>query len=215
MLTYDEAKRFYNSFGEKQDRQFYENVAIDDLIKHSELGKAEKIVEFGCGTGRLASRLLNSVLPVETKYLCVDISEKMISLCQKSIEPFQDRAQCQKNDGSPIITVPDQSADRFISTYVLDLLSEGDVDTLLDEAYRILKPRGLLCLASLTHGTTSGSRMVELIWNTLYRISPKIVGGCRPICLSEHLQDMNWQILYDATIVSYGVSSEVLVARRL
>ncbi|GMR19774.1 MAG: class I SAM-dependent methyltransferase [Gammaproteobacteria bacterium] len=215
MLTYDEAKRFYDSFGEKQDRQFYEEVVINDLIEHSELDKAKYIVEFGCGTGKLASRLLNSVLPPGSKYVCIDVSETMVALCQKNIERFSDRARCYKNEGSPIITVPDQSADRFISTYVLDLLNESDVNTLLNEAYRILKPSGILCLASLTHGTILSSRIVEFIWNSLYRINPRIVGGCRPINLVAHVQGKNWDIVHNTTLVSYGVPSEVLVARRL
>jgi cyclopropane fatty-acyl-phospholipid synthase-like methyltransferase len=37
-----------------------------------------------------------------------------------------------------------QSFDRFISTYVLDLLSEENIDSLLSEAYRVLRTGGLL-----------------------------------------------------------------------
>ena len=42
------------------------------------------------------------------------------------------------------VDLPDRSFDRFISTYVLDLLSEENIDSLLSEAYRILRTGGLL-----------------------------------------------------------------------
>ena len=44
----------------------------------------------------------------------------------------------------PRFDLSDATFDRFISTYVLDLLSEENIDSLLSEAYRILRTGGLL-----------------------------------------------------------------------
>ncbi|WP_038250506.1 class I SAM-dependent methyltransferase [Ghiorsea bivora] len=215
MLTYNEAQRFYDSFGKKQSKQFYEESAMNNLIELGKFDEAKNIIEFGCGTGKLASRLLKNILSRKCYYLGVDISQTMVALCQKNIEQYSDRAKCYKNEGKPIINITDQSADRFISTYVLDLLTEEDIIVLLNEAYRILLPGGYLCLASLTHGTSFVSHIVEFIWSSLYKLKPSIVGGCRPIKISEYLQNDKWHILHDSTIVSYGVPSEVVIARRL
>jgi ubiquinone/menaquinone biosynthesis C-methylase UbiE len=206
IFTYDEAKNFYDSFGKKQDKQFYEETAIDALIEQGEFTDAKNIVEFGCGTGKLASRLLENVSPDNCRYSGIDISQTMISLCHENIKPFSDRAK---------LDTPDQSADRFLSAYVLDLLSENDVAILLNEAYRILMPDGYLCLASLTHGVTLTSRFVELLWNGLYKLKPSIVGGCRPIDLTTHLPGDKWHIAHDSTMVSYGVPSQVVIAKKL
>ncbi len=214
MLTYYEAKQFYDSFGRKQDKQFYEESAINDLIENSKFYKAKNIVEFGCGTGKLASRLLKSTLPDSCHYTGVDISQTMIALCQKNIEQYSERAKCYRNNGEPKIDVPNQSADRFVSTYVLDLLTEKDSLTLLNEAYRILLPGGYLCLASLTHGISPISRIVEILWNGLYKLKPSIVGGCRPIHLKGYLQTDKWHIIHDSFIVSCGIPSEVLIAKK-
>lgn len=215
MLSYNEAKIFYDSFGTKQDKQLYEEAAIVDLLEHGEFDTAKNIVEFGCGTGKLAARLLKNVLSSDCHYICIDISQTMVDLCRQNITPFSARAKCCENDGTPKIAVPDQSADRFISTYVLDLLTEKDVMNLQGEAYRILLPGGYLCLASLTHGITFTSRIVEFFWNCLYKLKPSIVGGCRPINLKSYLQSDKWRIIHDSIIVSYGVPSEVLIAIRL
>ena len=54
-LSIPEARRFYDRFGAKQDKQvWYEAAALDDLVLHSDLANARSIFELGCGTGRLA-----------------------------------------------------------------------------------------------------------------------------------------------------------------
>ena len=214
MLTHDEIRRFYDRFGSKLDRQVYEAAAFDILIEHGCFGEAMYIVEFGCGTGRLAVRLLKNILSDECRYTGVDISQTMTALCREKIEQYAGRAECCHTEGMPRVAVPDQCADRFVSTYVLDLLSRQDIDSVLDEAYRILLPGGLLCLASLTHGVSPLSRFVTKLWNALYRISPTAVGGCRPIKLAGYLPIGRWRILHDSVIVSYGVPSEVVVAEK-
>jgi hypothetical protein len=46
MFSPEQARRFYNLFGKKQDSQgFYENPALDRLIQFSDFDKAEEIWE--------------------------------------------------------------------------------------------------------------------------------------------------------------------------
>ncbi len=214
MLTHEQAKKFYDSFGRKQDKQFYEEKAITTLIEQGHFDNAEHVVEFGCGTGKLAARLLNEVLPRQCHYTGIDISETMVALCQQNTAPYAPRAKCYQGNGKPVLDISMQSADHFISAYVLDLLDEKDVHTLLEEAHRILKPGGFLCLASLGHGKGILSRTVETIWNLLFRVSPAIVGGCRPVSLHNFINPQQWQLSFNQTIVSYGIPSEVLIATR-
>jgi hypothetical protein len=67
----------------------------------------------------------------------------------------------------------------------------------------------------LTYGVSLISHIVEIIWNSLYKIKPSIVGGCRPIKLTDYLQNDKWHIIHDTVIVSYGVPSEVVIAKRI
>jgi hypothetical protein len=101
-----------------------------------------------------------------------------------------------------------------VSTYVLDLLTFEDIRTVLQEAWRLLSDGGLLGLVSLTHGFTPLSRVVEGLWMALYAIRPSLVGGCRPIHLSELVTEPTWKIRYDDKFSNYGVPSEVLVAEK-
>jgi len=212
MLSPSAVKQFYDRFGSRQDRQgFYEDRALDDLLASAGLGEAGAIVEFGCGTGRLAQRLLT--LGPKARYQGFDVSTTMRSLAQRALRPFADRASVQLLEpGTVVLPIPDRSTDRLISTYVLDLLPAADVETFFQRARRVLKPSGRLCLVSLTNGPTLVPRVVARLWGGIYHLRPQLVGGCRPIQLGPYCDPAHWRILHHRTVVSWGISSEILVA---
>ena len=73
------AQAYYDRFGRKQDSQgFYEDPALDDLIAHASLRDAQSVFEFGCGTGKLAARLLAQRLSSAASYRGCDISPVMV-----------------------------------------------------------------------------------------------------------------------------------------
>jgi hypothetical protein len=50
-LSHHEAKAFYDRFGARQDGQaFYEDGALQELVRHARFAHAREVVEFGCGT---------------------------------------------------------------------------------------------------------------------------------------------------------------------
>ena len=215
-FTPDDARRFYDRFGSKQDTQgFYENPALDDLVNHADFEHSRSVLEFGCGTGSFARRLFEAVLPADARYLGLDISLTMIGLATKRLEPWQDRAEVREAGGTPILPVPDASVDRFVSTYVFDLLEPEFSLRLVAEAHRALIPGGLLCTVNMTHGTTGFSRLVCLLWSSVCDRWPRLVGGCRPIGVAERLDPGQWRIRHHQSLVSFGICSEILVAERL
>ncbi len=214
ILKPSDAKAFYDRFGKKQDTQsFYENLATNDLIAHARLGEAEKVFEFGCGTGRFASLVLARHLPESATYLGCDLSSTMVGLATERVAIYGGRARVVQSDGTVQFPIPDHSVDRVISTYVLDLLSETDIREFFGEAHRVLMVRGKLCLASLTDGTTFLSRIVSYAWNSIFRLRASLVGGCRPVRLGQYLSRSRWVLEYRNVIIAFGVPSEVLVAR--
>jgi NADPH-dependent glutamate synthase beta subunit-like oxidoreductase/ubiquinone/menaquinone biosynthesis C-methylase UbiE len=215
MLSHEQAKVFYDRFGKKQDWQgFYENFAVADLIEHLALSRAHCVIEFGCGTGRFAESLLIHHLSADAQYLGVDLSSTMVALTQKRLGRFGARAKVLLTQGQTRLDVPSDSADRFLSIYVLDLLTEDDILSVIAEAHRILAPGGLLGLVSLTHGFTPLSRIVEQVWVSIHNFHPILVGGCRPISLKEFINDV-WYIRHNQKLVRFGVPSEVLIAAKM
>ena len=209
----EEAKHFYDHLGSGQDWQrLYENPAISEVIAHAAFDSAHSVFEFGYGTGTFASRLLQRDLPADARYAGLDISSTMVSLAQQRLKPWPGRARVYQTDGSPRIPEPDHSFDHFVSTYVFDLLAPDFIEQLLSEGRRLLVPGGRLCLVSLAFGTSRFSRAVCWGWQSLWQLSPSIVGGCHPIELLEYLPFKDWNPVHRVTLTSWGVSSEVLVA---
>ncbi len=214
-LDRGEVRRFYDAFGSRQDHQCYEARAVEVLLAHGAFDAARSVVEFGCGTGKLAARLLADVLPPQCRYLCMDLSQTMISLCAEKTRAWPGRVCCLRTAGGPELPLATQCADRFVATYVLDLLPGREIRALLAEAHRVLMPGGLLCLAGLGHGRGPLSRGVARLWGAVYRFKPRLVGGCRPMDPSACLRRDHWEIVHREDVVSYGIPSVVLVARRL
>jgi len=211
-LSRSSARAYYDRFGAKQDSQgFYEDPALDDLIDHADFQDARNVFEFGCGTGKLAVRLLQDHLPPGATYRGCDISPVMIGLAGGRLAAYGERAKVALSDGAMRFPCPDASMDRVVSTYVLDLLPDPDIAWFFAEAQRVLVPGGKLCLASLTNGVNLLSRIVALLWMRVFRLNPAIVGGCRPIRLEGFADPTGWRVVHKTVVTPFGVPSEVLI----
>jgi ubiquinone/menaquinone biosynthesis C-methylase UbiE len=213
-LTKEEVEKYYDRFGAKQDKQnYYEDIAITDLLKHARFESARTVVEFGCGTGRFANQLLGLHLPNNATYWGCDVSTIMIELSGHRLSRFGSRATLWKSTGETSLPLSSESADRFVSNYVLDILSFNEIALLLGEAKRILRKDGLLCLTGLTNGKGLFSKLWTAFWNVRYILNPKWVGGCRPVEVRGYL-DTDWEFEHYHVAMVRGISSEVIVARK-
>jgi len=216
VLSRDEARRVYDRIGALQDTQaFYEDRATEILIQHGDFGAASHVLEFGCGTGRFGLRLLSHHLPALASYRGLDLSPTMVQLARARLAPFGSRAEVILTDGSPPTLEQAASRDRFVSNFVLDLLSEDEIAAAVREAHRILVPGGLLCVSSLSSGTGVFSRFVSRAWSTVHGLRPALVGGCRPIELLAWVSSPLWQVRHHAKLTPFGVPCEVVVAARV
>ncbi len=216
VLTHEQTRAFYDWMGARQDWQaFYEARATHDLVAHASFETAQAVFEFGCGTGAFAERLLASHLEPSASYVAVDSSTTMIHLAQTRLARFGSRVTVEQTAGSPQFEAASGAYDRFVSTYVADLLSTSDITALLSEAHRLLMPEGRLCLVSLTHGTSWLSRLVTGLWTRIHARWPTLVGGCRPVDLRKFLPASRWELVYVNIVTAFGIPSEVIVAERL
>ena len=82
------------------------------------------------------------------------------------------------------LAVGDGSVDTLVNNYMFDLIPYAEMDTVIAEFKRVLKDGGRLVLVNMTAGERFGSRLYDLI----YRMSPRAMGGCRGVRLTERLQ---------------------------
>jgi ubiquinone/menaquinone biosynthesis C-methylase UbiE len=212
-LTSGQARRFYDWFGRAQDLQaFYEDRAAGDLLAHGRFDDARTVLEAGCGTGRLAVRLLDGTLPADARYLGADISSTMTALVKARLQAFGGRAQVIRADVTRPLPVASGTFDRVVAVYLLDLLAPGDATALLAEAWRVLRLGGLLCTASLTLGATPATRLASGAWAAAWSRAPWLTGGCRPVTVAPLLD--GWHIEHRAQISAWALTSEVVIASR-
>ncbi len=203
----------YDRIGRGQDTQaFYEAPAVDALIAHGAFDGASTLFEIGCGTGRVAERLLRGPVPPDAQYVGADLSPTMVEIARDRLAAFGDRTEIVQTDGGFSFDRPDASQDRVLATYVLDLLSPVDIRALLAEAHRLLAPAGRLCLAGLTWGEHSLGRLVANAWAAVHALRPEWVGGCRPLRADRHLRSERWAVHHREVVRAWGIPSEVVVA---
>lgn len=207
-----DAKRFYNRFGPIQDVQLYEYAPIKRLIAHADFDHASSVFELGCGTGRLAAHLFQKHFPKATRYDGIDISATMAEIAKSRLAPWGGRVTVRQADGTTKLPYADATFDRFVSTYVLDLLPEAAINSVLEEAHRLLNREGKLCLATSTDGIGPISRLICSAWKRIYALNPLLVGGCRPLHVTEMLDPSVWRIEHRQTVSSWGICSEVVIA---
>ena len=212
-LPLAKVKAVYDELGRWQDTQaFYEQPAKEALIAHAEFEAATSVLEIGGGTGRFAEQLLDGPLPPEARYHGLELSTTMVALSRERLARFGERATVEPTSGRPPFDVAANAMDRVVVNYVFDLLSPEDTRALLDEAQRVLRPGGRLCVASLTEGRGPVTRLVSRAWTKLFQVAPLAVGGCRPVELAGPLRERGWTLAHRAPVPAWGLTSEVVVA---
>jgi ubiquinone/menaquinone biosynthesis C-methylase UbiE len=210
------ARRVYDRIGRAQDLQaFVEDRASAEILGHAELVSARAVFELGCGTGRFGDVLLTRYLPDDATYRGVDVSPVMVELARARLARFGDRARVRVTEGNATADAPSASCDRFLSNFVLDLLAEAEIERVLADAHRMLRPGGLLGLCSLTTGSTLPSRAFVALWMRIHAFNPALVGGCRPLELLRFLPGTRWRVMHHARITRLAVPLEAVVAERV
>ena len=224
-LTRLEARIVYDGFavkghiGGKDASSGYGGPAVRALITMAMFQDAKNVLDYGCGQGKLAELVLTE--NPKLFWRGVDQSPQMIERAKERLEPFAARAQLELlPSGAPEeVAVEPGSVDRFVSTYVCDLLCEADLYAVLDKAQASLHPeRGLLLLSGITWGYRDSLRtfFMTLVWEILYRFARKTVGGCRPQNLAPYLKARGWTVIKQARTMPNGfpwMASEVIAAR--
>ena len=108
---------------------------VDNIIKLSGMGK--RVLECGCGGGYFFKRLKKKKRAVE--YYGIDASEEQIKCAKERNPKYQDQFQIASWDNLPF-------EDNYFDT-ILFLETIGyaeDVDQMIKECYRVLKPGGTL-----------------------------------------------------------------------
>lgn len=105
---------------------------------------------------------------------------------------------------------PGASFDVVLNNYMFDLLPEADFGRVLDEFRRVLRPSGRLVLVNMAQG----DGWQHKVWDTIYRVHPSLLGGCRGVALTPSLEHQGHGTIHRDLVYQCGFPSEIIRAVR-
>jgi ubiquinone/menaquinone biosynthesis C-methylase UbiE len=145
------------------------------------------ILEVGFGTGA-AMRVIASGTGEKGLACGIDISPKMVRRAASSLGKAGLNGRSALSVAAAAhLPYTQGSFDAIFSSYVLDLMAEKEIAKAISEFFRVLRPGGRMALVSLTKGDGWLADMRLYEW--LYRRSPSLLGGCRPLLLEGQVKE--------------------------
>ncbi len=102
----------------------------------------------------------------------------------------------------------DHHFDVLMNNYLFDLLPEQDFIPVLEGFRRVLKPKGRIVLVNMTKGI----RFYQHFWETVYRVNPRWLGGCRGVLLTQSVQAAGFSNVQREMVSQFGFPSEIISA---
>lgn len=127
-------------------QQLYYGRIHKVLIKEIENQYPREVLDVGCGTGELLSKLAE--MWPDVKLIGLDLSEKMLAVAESKAY-----GDCESEfiEGS-VYDIPLESESIDLITSSISSHFYTDIEQALSEFYRVLRPGGTLVMANLTNG---------------------------------------------------------------
>ena len=201
--VYDSLSRFYDFWG-----ALTESRARNRALELAAIKNGQNILEVAVGTG-LAFYEIVKRNPDGTN-IGIDISDGMLQKARKRLGRLSGAGYALKLGSAFNLQETDAQFDLIMNNYMFDLISFDDMDMVLKEFNRVLKKEGKLVLVNMTVGEKFGSGIYDL----MYRVSPKMMGGCRGIRLSDKLSQHGFRVKLREYYQQLLFPSEVIVAQK-
>ena len=185
-----------------------ESKARNRAIELAEIKDGQSVLEVAVGTGLAFIEIIKrNPNGINTG---VDLSKGMLAKAEKRVSKLS-KANYSLNVGSAFdLNVEDESIDILVNNYMFDLIPFEDMAKIFEEFKRVLKKGGKLILVNMTKGERLGSNLYDIV----YDISPKIMGGCRGVKLVDRLQNHDFKVEIREYYQQMLFPSEVILARK-
>jgi ubiquinone/menaquinone biosynthesis C-methylase UbiE len=185
-----------------------ETQARKRAIELAGIKDVQEILEVAVGTGLAFYEIVKR--NPKGKNLGIDISPGMLEKARKRLGNLSQANYELKLGNAFHLPAGDEQFDLLLNNYMFDLIAFKEMDAILGEFKRVLKKRGKLVLVNMTKGEGVGSGLYDFI----FRLSPKSIGGCRGIRLSERLINHGFQIAVREYHQQLLFPSEVILAHK-
>ncbi|MBW1852958.1 MAG: methyltransferase domain-containing protein [Deltaproteobacteria bacterium] len=199
--VYDKIAPVYDVWG-----KLTESRARNRAIELAEIQDGSHVLEVAVGTGlafyEIVKRNPNGV------NTGIDLSLGMLEKAKKRLKAISS-TNYSLNIGTAFqLDMADESIDVLVNNYMFDLIPFEDMDQVLTEFRRVLKREGRLVLVNMTEGERFGSKLYDVVYN----LSPKTMGGCRGVKLSGKLEELGFRVETREYFQQMLFPSEVILA---
>ncbi len=183
-----------------------ESKARERALELAEIQDGQYILEVAVGTGLMFNEIVkrNS----RGQNVGIDISEGMMSRAKVKLSK-QNSENYSLSIGSAFdLKVGDASIDMLVNNYMFDLVPFNQMDKIIGEFKRVLKRNGKLILINMTKSESFGGGLYE----NVYRLSPRFLGGCRGVRMTDLLTRHGFKIEVREYVQQMLFPSEVIIA---
>jgi demethylmenaquinone methyltransferase / 2-methoxy-6-polyprenyl-1,4-benzoquinol methylase len=200
-LVYDKLSKIYDIWG-----YLTESRSRDRAIELAEIKDGQIVLEVAVGTGIAFYEIVKR--NPHGHNIGIDLSKGMLEKAQNRMKKLSGANYSLTIGTAFDLSAQKESVDLLVNNYMFDLISYQDMDKVLVEFKRVLKVGGKLVLVNMTEGETLGSRLYDLV----YRISPRTMGGCRGVRLTDKLKQHGFTVEVREYYQQMLFPSEVIVA---
>jgi ubiquinone/menaquinone biosynthesis C-methylase UbiE len=203
LALYDRLAPYYGKW-----TRFTEGRALRLALQVADVEGDERVLDVGLGTGtnlQAVARQLQAGHAVG-----VDVSPAMLQRAKTILAELASRRWSLARADALALPFASEAFDLVFSSYLLDLLPGEDFPGILGEFRRVLKPQGRLVLV----GMALPLRPWHGVFEALYRLSPRLMGGCRGIALAPYVREAGFVDVQRAYVTQMGFPSEVVWARK-
>jgi len=201
--VYDRLSGIYDIWG-----RLTESRARNRAIEIADIKDGLNVLEVAVGTG-LAFYEIVKRNPTGHN-VGIDLSGGMLEKARRRLRSLSEARYSLSIGTAFDLQLETESIDLLVNNYMFDLIPYADMDTVLMELKRVLKKGGKLILVNMTEGETLCSRLYDFI----YRLSPKTMGGCRGVRLTDKLKQHGFTVETREYHQQMLFPSEVILAHK-
>ena len=205
----NDAIQFYNKISRIYDvsEGFFERKYIQKGVDQLSVQGDTNVLEIGVGTGESELIFARHVGP-SGKVYGVDIARGMLQVTEKKLKE-KNLNQYVELICADAVYLPFQERffDSVFLSFTLELFDTPDIPRVLSECFRVLKNNGRLEVVSLSKKNYS---TIVKMYEWLHTIFPRML-DCRPIYVTEALQDAGFRIMNSSVVSMWGLSVEIVL----
>jgi ubiquinone/menaquinone biosynthesis C-methylase UbiE len=199
---YDGLSRYYVRWGE-----LTESRARKRGLELAQIRDGERVLEVAVGTGAILADVAR--LNPDGFNAGIDISEGMLQKAREKLDRYETCVELKLGSAFEI-PYPAEDFDLITNGFMFDLMPFESMPAILAEFWRVLKPGGRVVLTNMTIGERPGAS----IFQTLYRLSPALMGGCRGVRMVGPLEEAGFQVVTREYCEQFFFPTEVILAKK-